>query len=591
LIFLEIPKYIEVRTVSGQRAAFLSPNDEGNNIKDCFIDCRLNGESTLEFYIPATSEKMAELTPECQIWAGGRVYTLLGPETSDTTRDDKNRLWAKFMAVERWKQLETSFVEPSISNDPSAAPPADLAVIIVGGGTNLSGGLYQTGTAAHALYAILQGSGWTIGTCDVTGIHDLEMEKTSRLDLIREIQNTWGGYLVWDSVNKRVSLRSGNTWQNYTGFQVRYRKNLKHITRTQSNRIITKLYAFGHDDLDIASVNGGIKYVTNTSYTPREYVGIYKNQDIYDAQELKEKAAAELSLICRPQYKYTVKMVDLRTLPEYSHEDFTVGDMVDVVDESVAPEMPRVRLIRHKYNVFKPWICDLEIGSPTERLEEDLKAAFNTTSFIDNIFKGNGQLSGYSIENLTITNAKISDLSADKITAGTITATISINAPNIYGGSITGGTITGALIRTAASGTRLEMTSTGLTSYATGSTKTGISLTNNSSIGLGDLQYYYNNVLQGGLQYNTSDSMTLYSRNGNSIDLSSDKDVNLSPNRSASAKGRVTGILSDNHNQGNHNHGISAKTYLATVDPVTGDVNGMVEWIPSGGFTHNHDIY
>ena len=419
---MEIPKCIEVRTVSGQRAAFLSPNDEGNSIKDCFIDCRLNGESTLEFYIPATSEKLTELTPECQIWAGGKVYTLLGPETSDTTRDDKNRLWAKFMAVERWKQLETSFVEPSISNDPSAAPPADLAVIIVGGGTNLSGGLYQTGTAAHALYAILQGSGWTIGTCDVTGIHDLEMEKTSRLDLIREIQNTWGGYLVWDSVNKRVSLRSGNTWQNYTGFQVRYRKNLKHITRTQSNRIITKLYAFGHDDLDIASVNGGIKYVTNTSYTPREYVGIYKNQDIYDAQELKEKAAAELSLICRPQYKYTVKMVDLRTLPEYSHEDFTVGDMVDVVDESVAPETPRVRLIRHKYNVFKPWICDLEIGSPTERLEEDLKAAFNTTSFIDNTFKGNGQMSGYNIEDLTIANAKIANLSANKITTGYLSA-------------------------------------------------------------------------------------------------------------------------------------------------------------------------
>lgn len=581
---MEIPKYIEVRTFSGQRAAFLSPNDEGNSIKDCFIDCRLNGESTLEFYIPSTSEKLAELTPECQIWAGGRVYTLLGPETSDTTRDDKNRLWAKFMAVERWKQLETSFVEPSISNDPSAAPPADLAVIIVGGGTNLSGGLYQTGTAAHALYAILQGSGWTIGTCDVTGIHDLEMEKTSRLDLIREIQNVWGGYLVWDSVNKRVSLRSGNTWQNYTGFQVRYRKNLKHITRTQSNRIITKLYAFGHDDLDIASVNGGIKYVTNTSYTPREYVGIYKNQDIYDAQELKEKAAAELSLICRPQYKYTVKMVDLRTLPEYSHEDFVVGDMVDVVDESVAPETPRVRLIRHKYNVFKPWICDLEIGSPTERLEEDLKAAFNTTSFIDNVFKGNGQLSGYRIENLTITNAKISDLSADKITAGTITATISINAPNIYGGSITGGTITGALIRTAASGTRLEMTSTGLTSYATGSTKTGISLTNNSSIGLGDLQYYYNNVLQGGLQYNTSDSMTLYSRNGRHINIDSDNDIVFSK------RGRIRGLQTDDVTMGYHNHGISAKKYLATVDPVTGDVNGMVEWFPSGETTHSHMV-
>ena len=413
---MEIPKYIEVKTVDGQRAAFLSPDDGENSIKDCFIDCRLNAESTLEFYIPAISEKIEELTPECQIWAGGRVYTLLQPEAVDTIRDEKNTLWSKFMAVERWKNLETSFVEPYISNDPSVPHPADLAVIIVGGGTNLSGGLYQTGTAAHALYAVLQGSGWSLGTCDVIGIYDLDMEKVNRLELIREIQNIWGGYLVWDSANKIVHLRDGGKWQNYTGFQVRYRKNLKHITRTQSNRIITKMYCFGHDDLDIASVNGGLKYITNHSYTPREYVGIYKNQDIYNAQELKEKATAELSLNCHPQYKYTIKMVDTRTLPEFSHEDFAVGDMVDVVDETVAPETPRIRLIRHKYNIFKPWICELEIGDPVERLEEDLKASFNTTTFIDNTFKGNGQMSGYDIENLSITNSKIKNLEANKIT-------------------------------------------------------------------------------------------------------------------------------------------------------------------------------
>ncbi|WP_024834144.1 phage tail protein [Ruminiclostridium josui] len=413
---MEIPKYIEVKTVDGQRAAFLSPNDGESSIKDCFIDCRLNAESTLEFYIPAISEKITELTPECQIWAGGRVYTLLQPEAVDTVRDEKNTLWTKFMAVERWKNLETSYVEPYLSNDPSIPHPADLAVIIVGGGTNLSGGLYQTGTAAHALHAVLKGSGWTMGTCDVTGIHDLEMEKVSRLDLIREIQNIWGGYLVWDSVNKIVHLRDGGKWQNYTGFQVRYKKNLKHITRTQSNRIITKLYCFGHDDLDIASVNGGVKYLTNHSYTSREYIGIYKNQDIYNAQELKEKATAELSLICHPRYKYTVKMVDTRTLPEFSHEEFAVGDMVDVVDETVAPETPRIRLIRHKYNIFKPWICELEIGDPFERIEEDLKAAFDTTTFIDNTFKGNGQLSGYDIENLSIANSKIQNLEANKIT-------------------------------------------------------------------------------------------------------------------------------------------------------------------------------
>jgi phage minor structural protein len=455
-------KYIEVKTAAGQRAAFLSPKTD--SLKECYPDCRLNGESTLEFLLPATSEKIAELTPECQIWAGGRVYTLLRDEAVDTVRDENNKLWAKFMAVERWAELDSSYIEPSLSNDPLSPIPSDLAVIIVGGGSNLSGGLYQTGTAAHALYAVLQDSGWTLGTCDVPGIHDLEMEKVSRLALIKEIQNIWGGYLVWDSVNKTVSLRDANTWQNYTGFQIRYKKNLQHITRTQSNRLVTKLYAFGHDDLDISSVNGGIKYLINNSFSPYEYTGIYKNQDIYDAQELKEKATAELSLICRPRYLYKTKMVDLRTLPEYSHEDFSVGDMVDVIDPDVAPDGPRVRIIRHKYNLFQPWKCEVDIGDPQERLIEQLKASFSTTGFVDSKYRGNGQMSGYSIEDLTIEDAKIKNLKADKITAGTITATISIIGP----------TITGGTIRTAANGARIELTSNGIRSYKTGSTLHGL---------------------------------------------------------------------------------------------------------------------
>lgn len=447
-------KHIEVKTATGQSAAFLSPKADG--LKDVYSDYRLNGESTLEFLLPATSEKIAELTPECQIWAGGRIYTLLQDDAIDIVRDEKNKLWAKFMAVERWAELDNEYPEPYISNDPLIPTPHDLEVIIVGGGSDLSGGRYPVGTAGHALYAVLNGSSWSIGTVDVEGIHDLETEKVSRLQLIKEIQNIWGGYIVWDSVNKKISLRDGGKWQNYTGFQMRYKKNLQHITRTQSNKIITKLYAFGHDDLDIASVNGGKKYVTNNSYTPRTYIGIYKNQGIYNAQELKEKAAAELELICRSRFLYRTKMVDLRTLPEYSHEDFAVGDMVDVVDPDIAPDSPRPRLIRHKYNLFQPWKCEVEIGDPQERLAELLKASFDTTGFVDAKFNGNGKMSGYSIEDLTIasshiqnlaitnshiqnltitggkianatiTDAKITSLSADKIIANTLMANVNL---------------------------------------------------------------------------------------------------------------------------------------------------------------------
>jgi phage minor structural protein len=568
---MQIPKYIEIKTADGKISAFLSPKADG--LKDVYVDCRLNGESTLEFQLPATSEKLAELTPECQIWAGGRVYSLLKDDAIDIVRDENNKLWAKVMAVERWMDLDYQFPEPYICNDPTITNPADLTVIIVGGGTDLSGGRYAVGTAGHALYAVLNGSGWSVGTVDVPGIHDLEMEKASRLELIKQIQEIWGGYLVWDSINKTVSLRSGDIWQPYNGFQIRYKKNLKHITRTQSNKIYTKIYPFGHDNLDIASVNGGMKYITNYSYTSRTYVGIYKNQDIYDAQELKDKATAELALNCRPRYNYKVKIADLRTLPEYNHEDFTVGDMADVIDPDVSPDSPRPRILRHRYNLFQPWNCEIELGDPEERLIEDLKASFDTSDFVGSVFNSIGKLSGQSIENLTITtekianlaitadkivkgtitgskiasltitnsnianltitggkianatitDAKIVSLSADKITAGTIKATISIEGPIITGGTINGGTIngviinggtiTGSLIRTDVPGyDRIEMDNWWFACKDSSDRFHGALI----DIGMAKIDFYYRGDIKGTIEA-TSGTFDIYPNS--SIDM------------------------------------------------------------------------
>jgi hypothetical protein len=262
------------------------------------------------------------------------------------------------------------------------------------------------------------------------------------------------------------------------------------------------LYPFGHDDLDISSVNGGKKYISNNSFSTRTYIGIYKNQDIYDAQELIEKATAELTLICRPKYLYRVKMVDLRTLPEYSHEDFAVGDMVDVIDPDVAPDGPKVRIIRHKYNLFQPWKCEVEIGDPQERLIEKLKASFSTSGYVDGKFNGNGQSSGYSIEDLTIEDAKIKSLKADKITAGTITATISIIGP----------TITGGTIQTATNGKRIKMQNNQFNSL-NGNTKEGFSIEQYNAGGYTAFcgLMYRNGSILGGLVDFDDESLYLYS--------------------------------------------------------------------------------
>jgi hypothetical protein len=376
-----VTEYIEIRTAAGQLAAVLSPEADG--LKDCVIDCRLNRECTLTFLLPLGNPKWAEIAPECRIVAGGREFVLLHPDAVDVERDENGRTWGKGTAHESWVLLGKQY--PTVTNVPGETP-SDLTVTILSGGQGAGG--YPAGSAGCALYLLLQGSGWTLDACDVSGTHDLETEKESLLANINKVQELWGGYLVWDSINKKVSLRSESTWQNYTGFQVRYAKNLKNIVRTGNYDLVTRLYPFGENDLDISSVNDGKKYVENFSYTPNVYVGVYVNQDIGDPAELKAKAEEILAKLCRPRYTYRISLIDLRVLPEYAHEDFRVGDLVDVIDEDLGVNV-RGRIVRHAYHVFQPWKCELEIGEPEERLAARLAESFDVARFVKDALKPN----------------------------------------------------------------------------------------------------------------------------------------------------------------------------------------------------------
>src|SRR5690606_24693789 len=259
-------------------------------------------------------------------------------------------------------------------------PPWSV-VAILSGGSDLSGGRYPVGSAGHALYALLQGTGWTIDTVDVEGIYDLETEKESLLANINKVQELWGGFLVWDSINKTISLRDETKWQNYTGFQVRYDKNLKSITRIDDYDIVTRLYPFGENDLNIANVNDGLLYIENFSYTDKVYEGIWYDQNIRDQQALKEAAERHLAKVCRPRHKYTIKSLDLRVLDEYKHEIFQLGDMIDVIDKDLGIQEYQ-RIIRHRFNVFQPWLCELDVGDPIEKISASLADSIKMSDYI-----------------------------------------------------------------------------------------------------------------------------------------------------------------------------------------------------------------
>ncbi len=390
---------IIVRGANGRIVAILTPKD---GLKDAEINNTLNGECTLSLSLPIDQDKRLYLDENCTICAGEKEFVILTPDAKERVREGKSK-WERITAHESWVLLGKQYT--TISNDPENTDPVPLVVEILSGGVPYPG--CTAGSAKSALSYLLMGTGWTAGIVDVEGIHDLETEKESVLANINKIQQTWGGYLIWDSKNRKVNLRDEEKWQVYTGYQIRYAKNLKGITRTDDCNIVTRLYPFGEDDLDIRTVNNDILYLENFSYTNRVLEDTWTNQEIDNPQELKDAATRELARLCKPRHNYQVEHIDLRNVDKYEyisltmpglfpkietgphrHETFTIGNMVDIIDEELGINT-RARIIHHRYDLIHDWICDVEIGDPLEDLKATIANTVESSEFVNKALRPN----------------------------------------------------------------------------------------------------------------------------------------------------------------------------------------------------------
>ena len=295
--------------------------DDKDTIIDPIIQETQNQEATLTFQIPASSEKwkstyklVVENNVEKQIFDAENLYLMDDKIFSanftdciERERTDDNEDLITVVAYERQKLLERQYVRAWNSTtgfetiDPETGEEqegviGDFMVVIVSGGdkplTNddhvISNPVYSKGTSGYALEALLYGTGWQLGTCDVTGIYDFETEQLSVWENIQQVQEIWGGIIVVDSLNKVIHHRDETQWLPYSGYEVKYQKNLQSSRYIGDNKVITKLCPLGEGGLNIKDVNDGSLWLTNTSYTTTELATIENNDDLYDQTQLKQ---------------------------------------------------------------------------------------------------------------------------------------------------------------------------------------------------------------------------------------------------------------------------------------------------------------
>lgn len=381
------------------------------------IDITSNGDSTLTFQMLVASEKWQQIkNPENLYYCNGRVYTALNEQSFIYSGPIVN-----VTLIEIWYLLKTTFlqahnvdtnIEALDDHTVKILPKTNSSLKLTVNGVKYNdsdvkdsrGIVMPRGSAGYALWAILKGTDWSLGVCDVLpngfsaandyGTFNVESDMKSALENIQLIQELYGGILDWDSEHKVLNLRDekkeGTDFNTWKGYAVRKGKNISDYPNIiWDNNLITRLYPLGNGNLNIKKVNNNKGYVDNFSYTSKVYEGYLQNSNIYDTNDeggqktLKFWAEQQVEKYCRPRKKIEYSVLDARATEDQWHETFDVNDIVKAYyqdTESGAEVYEFLRIQHLQYNWFFPGTDSvIEVGDKVSNEVELFYQIYKTT--------------------------------------------------------------------------------------------------------------------------------------------------------------------------------------------------------------------
>ena len=341
---MEIPKlysYFETLEAYLENAANVTQEQE------------LQGVSTLEFDLPLTDPKAADVVVDKEIVWGGRRYYIT--QTEDIR--EGNQTWKHVRCDEIWlielgKRLYTQDVD------------------------------WKGVSVYYGLNTLLQGTNWIIGQIegDLNKQRWMRESKNNVLYLIREWAHICGYEVEFDSMNRRVFFRLRIGRDN--GAVFRYKKNLRSVKRTVEPPEATVLYMYGKGGLALNQVNySSNQYIEDYSYyldqgfTLEQAHALFKrevvivDESITSLNDLYDKAWNTLYQLAAPKYTYECTIADLSE--QTGQDAFDVGDVVTVYDE-VAGVNIKERIVRIKRVGSRPQDTEVELANPVPVLENIL---------------------------------------------------------------------------------------------------------------------------------------------------------------------------------------------------------------------------
>lgn len=299
----------------------------------------VNGESHVTFTLPRKHRAAGLLQPERTVQVAGDVYRIRRIETGRASGIANYEIYA-----------EARFY------DLAYAGQIDERELL-------------QATAGDVIELALQGTGWTIGTVNVTTRRTYSIDECSPLELLRTVQKQHGGDLVFDNVARTVSLvvQSGRD----VGVAFIYGKNLTESRRVvDTTSLVTRIYARNAEGVTIASVNGGVPYLEDYTYTDEVREATYDFASGTNPYTMLSMARATLAARSKPATSYVFTVADLSRQTGHDIDRFDVGDTVTVVDDELGiRETQRIVAVQH--DIVQPWKSKITLSGKLRELGDN----------------------------------------------------------------------------------------------------------------------------------------------------------------------------------------------------------------------------
>lgn len=194
-----------------------------------------------------------------------------------------------------------------------------------------------------------------LGMTWVTDLTDFfETSKLNPIGGLKQLMDTLEKYkihaeLYVDNYNIALVRQIGT---DKTNIKISAERNAKSVTPSwDTSRMITKLYAYGKDDLPLGEANNGKNYILSENYEEYPREGFMTFDEIEDASELLAAAQAQFSpenidRIDQPNFTFNVQFLDT------GRENIGLGDTVTVIDLNTRKAYQQ-RIVSMEYYPFE----------------------------------------------------------------------------------------------------------------------------------------------------------------------------------------------------------------------------------------------